>query len=83
MQCEPCAVSPYIDVRSGYRDTAPKSAYARLFPKKRRIVANGIIRTKHVMFSANPIVGGKTSIFSKAERFGRLESLSLTRGSFG
>ena len=70
----PCAASPFIDVRSGYRDTQPKSAYARLFHKKRLIVANGVIRTKHVMFSTSPIVGAKTSIFRKTESFGGLET---------
>jgi len=70
----PCAVSPFIDVRSGYRDMAPRSAYARLFHKKRLIVANGVIRTKHVMFSNSPIVGATTSIFRRAERLGRFET---------
>jgi hypothetical protein len=70
----PCAVSPFIDVRSGYRVMAPSSAYARLFHKKRLIVANGVVRTKHIMFSTSPIVGAKTSIFGKAERLGRLET---------
>lgn len=73
----PCAASPFVDVRLGYRETAPRSAYAKLFHKKRLIVANGVIRTKHVMFSRNPIVGAKTSIFNSAERFGRFESAFL------
>lgn len=70
----PCAVSPFIDVRVGYSAMAPKSAYARLFHKKRLIVANGVIRTKHIMFSSSPIVGAQTSIFRQAERFGRFET---------
>jgi hypothetical protein len=60
----PCAVSSFIDIRSGYRDAAPRSAYARLFHKKRLIVANGMIRTKHIMFSSSPI----------AARLGRFEA---------
>lgn len=70
----PCAVSTFIDIRSGYRDAAPRSAYARLFHKKRLIVANGVIRTKHIMFSSSPIVGAKTSIYNKAARLGRFEA---------
>ncbi|MGH6831671.1 MAG: hypothetical protein ACRECM_01405 [Methyloceanibacter sp.] len=70
----PCAVSTFIDIRSGYRDATPRSAYARLFHKKRLIVANGRIRTKHIMFSSNPVVGAKTSIFNKAARLGCFEA---------
>lgn len=70
----PCAVSPFVDVRLGYRAVAPRSAYAKLFHKKRLIVANGVIRTKHVMFSDSPIVGAQTSLFRRAERFGRFET---------
>jgi hypothetical protein len=73
----PCAASPFVDVRLGYRETAPRSAYAKLFHKKRLIVANGVIRTKHVMFSRSPVVGAKTSIFNGAARFGRFESAFL------
>ncbi len=73
----PCVVSPFIDLRSGYRDAAPRSAFARLFHKKRLIVAGGVIRSKHLMFSSSPFVAAKTSIFNKARRFGRFENLFL------
>jgi hypothetical protein len=72
----PYAVSPLIDVRLGYRDK-PRSAYARLFHKKRLIVANGAIQTKHVMFSYQPIVGSSTSIYNKAGRGSFLEAAFL------
>ena len=71
----PYAVSPLIDVRLGYRDK-PRSAYARLFHKKRLIVANGAIQTKHVMFSDHPIVGSSTSIYNKFPR-GRFSTLAV------
>jgi hypothetical protein len=72
----PYAVSPLIDVRLGYRDE-PRSPYARLFHKKRLIVANGAIQTKHVMFSYQPIVGSRTSIYNKAGRGSLLETAFL------
>jgi hypothetical protein len=70
----PCAVSPLIDVRSGYRVTAPNSAFAKLFHKKRLIVANDAIRTKHTLFSENPIVCASTSLFASKGQFWGFES---------
>lgn len=61
----PCAVSPFIDVRTSYRRAGGSSECAQLFHKKRLIVANGSIRTKHTFFSNNPIVSAKTCIFSQ------------------
>jgi hypothetical protein len=66
----PCAVSPFVDVREGYRSSAPNSVYARLFHKNRLWVANGTIRTKHVFFSSNPVVSAKTAILGAAARSG-------------
>jgi hypothetical protein len=71
--CFPCAVSPFVDVREGYRSAAPNSAYARLFHKNRLWVANNVIRTKHVFFSSNPIVSSKTAAFRAAARSGVAE----------
>jgi hypothetical protein len=59
----PCAVSPLVDVRQGYRGDRPE--YARYFHKKRLIVANGAIRTKHIFFSSHPIVSAETCIFAQ------------------
>jgi hypothetical protein len=75
----PCAASPFIDVRLDYRETVPRSAFAVLFHKKRLIVANDIIRTKHTMFAADPIVSAKTSVFAKARRLGRFDAAFMLR----
>ena len=66
----PCAVSPFVDVREGYRSTAPNSVYARRFHKNRLWVANDVIRTKHVFFSSDPVVSSKTAILGAAARSG-------------
>jgi hypothetical protein len=58
----PCAVSPLVDVRTSYRHD---TAFAQLFHKKRLIVANGAIRTKHTFFSSDPIVSAATCIFGQ------------------
>ena len=66
----PCAVSPFVDVREGYRSTAPNSVYARRFHKNILWVANDVIRTKHVFFSWDPVVSSKTAILGAAARSG-------------
>jgi len=66
----PCAVSQFVDVREGYRSTAPKSVYAKRFHKNRLWVANDVIRTKHVFFSSNPVVSAKSAMLGGAVRSG-------------
>jgi hypothetical protein len=61
----PCAVSPLVDVRLGYRRAGGSLECAELFHKKRLIVANGSIRTKHTFFSSDPIVSAETCIFGQ------------------
>lgn len=61
----PCAVSPLVDVRAGYHRAADNPECVRLFHKKRLIVANGTIRTKHTFFSSDPIVSEKSCIFGQ------------------
>lgn len=68
----PCAVSPLVDVRAGYRDRDGDSIWARLYHKKRLIVAGDVIRTKHVFFSEQPIVSAKSSLFAKYKLRSRL-----------
>jgi hypothetical protein len=63
----PCAVSPLVDVRAGFREIG-SPACERLFHKKRLIVAGNIIRTKHMFFSSDPIVSSNTATFGQHRR---------------
>jgi glutathione synthase/RimK-type ligase-like ATP-grasp enzyme len=60
----PCAVSPLVDVRKGY-EGSDRPEFARLFHKKRLIVADGSIRTKHIFFAPNPVVSAATCTFAQ------------------
>jgi hypothetical protein len=75
----PCAVSPLVDVRMGYRHDGGSPECAQLLHKKRLIVANGSIRTKHTFFSPDPIVSAETCIFNRQSwwsKIGLFPSLS-------
>lgn len=61
----PCAIAPLIDVRTGYQDADPSSPLARLFHKRRLIVAGSVIRTKHTFFAETPIVCARSSLFER------------------
>lgn len=61
----PCAISPFVDVREGRGQSDAQAAFRKYFHKKRLIVANGLIRTKHVLFADNPIVSSRSSVFAK------------------
>lgn len=71
----PGAVSPLVDVRQGFRATAPRGPYARFFHKKRLLVLGDRIRTKHVFFATQPIVSSDSSLFQRAHRWPRLARL--------
>ena len=60
----PGAVGPFIDTRAGYRASAPGSAWARYFHKKRTFVFGDIVLTNHAYFSEQPIVGLSACTFS-------------------
>jgi hypothetical protein len=65
----PCAIAPLVDVRSDYREKDPFSPFAGLFHKKRLIVANGAVRTKHTFFADTPIVSAASSLFGRPRRW--------------
>jgi hypothetical protein len=58
----PGAIAPLLDIRSGFR---PRDPRARYYHKKRVLVMDRVLRTKHLMFAEDPIVGSKTSIFAR------------------
>ncbi len=58
----PGAIAPLLDVRSGYRPGDPR---ARFYHKKRILVMDRVLRTKHMMFAEGPIVSSKTSVFGR------------------
>lgn len=58
----PGTVTPFIDVREGYRSRDPDSIWARLFHKKRVLVFGGVVQTHHVLFSAYPVVPDFASV---------------------
>lgn len=65
----PGAVAPLVDVRAEHRKRNPNSIYARLYHKKRLYVLGDRVRTEHVFFSREPVVGAKTYTFL---RYGRI-----------
>jgi hypothetical protein len=53
----------FIDTRQGYIDTDPRSLFARYYHKRRIHVLGDTVRTNHIYFSLDPIVGLVTSTF--------------------
>jgi hypothetical protein len=64
----PGALSPLVDVRAGFRARAPRDPRARFFHKKRALVLDGRVVTKHVLFAGQPVVSAKTSRFRIAAK---------------
>jgi hypothetical protein len=62
---DPGAAGPLVDTRVGYRGARADSIWARYYHKKRVLVLGPRIRTKHVFFSTDPIVGAKTFTFGR------------------
>jgi hypothetical protein len=56
-------ITEFVDTREGFRRKDPTSVYAWYFHKKRIHVLGNTVRTNHVYFSLDPIVGLKTSNF--------------------
>jgi hypothetical protein len=67
----PAAASPLWDVREGWRSREPRSVYARLHHKKRAYVLGDRVRTEHVFFSRDPVVGAATATFASIDRLPR------------
>jgi hypothetical protein len=55
-------VGPLVDTRAGY---PPDSIWARYYHKKRVLVLGARIRTKHVFFSGDPVVGARTCALAR------------------
>lgn len=64
----PGAVAPFVDTRAGYRTACPGSLWARYYHKKRAIVLGDIVHPRHVLFSADPIVGLKRATLYRYAR---------------
>ena len=60
----PGSVCSFVDTRNDYLRVAPESPFASHFHKKRALVFGQTVVTNHLFFSANPIVGSRTSTFS-------------------
>jgi hypothetical protein len=58
----PGAIAPLLDLRRGYAAPDPRALFHH---KKRVLVMDRVLRTKHLMFADGPIVGSKSSIFSQ------------------
>jgi hypothetical protein len=61
----PGIATSLIDTRQSYRGTAGVSVWARLHHKKRILVLGERLRTEHLLFAAEPVVCGKTSILRR------------------
>jgi len=75
----PGSVSSFIDVREEYRQSDPDSPLAGHFHKKRALIFGNTVATNHIFFSTNPIVGFKTSTFSRGRSFNPLRRWSGLR----
>jgi len=64
----PGAASPLLDVREGFRAHTPHDPRARFFHKKRALVLGDRVRSKHVMFARQPVVGARSSLYRRAAK---------------
>jgi hypothetical protein len=62
----PGALAEFVDVRSGYEASNPRTAWSQLFHKKRQFVFGHVTRTSHLFFSAEPLVASSTCTFRLA-----------------
>ena len=68
----PGIVTSLIDTRQSYRGTKAGSIWERLHHKKRILVLGERLRTEHLMFSSEPVVSAKTSLFRRYKWASRL-----------
>jgi hypothetical protein len=64
----PGTLTPFVDTRAGFRATRPDSIWARYFHKKRAFVFGDLVRTNHLFFSREPVVGLASSTFYEWHR---------------
>jgi hypothetical protein len=56
----PIAAASFVDTRRGYATERPGSLWAEYYHKKRSVVLGEIVRSRHVLFSRDPIVSLRT-----------------------
>ena len=72
----PGSMVTFFDVRDSYRQANPESPFAEYFHKKRALIFGRSAVTNHLFFSAHPIVGSRTSTFSRGRSFNPLRRWS-------
>jgi hypothetical protein len=78
----PGAVAPLWDTRESWRASHPSSPYARLHHKMRLYVLGSRVRTEHVFFASEPLVGAKSCTFRRLDRLPHwARRLALLRAS--
>ncbi|MBI3810944.1 MAG: hypothetical protein HY283_01885 [Nitrospirae bacterium] len=64
----PGTFTSFVDVREGYRATAPGTVWAHYYHKKRALVLGPIVLANEVFFSSHPIVASQTCTFGWYDR---------------
>ncbi|HEY4484915.1 MAG TPA: hypothetical protein VI702_01135 [Nitrospiria bacterium] len=64
----PGTLTSLVDVREGYRESAPGTVWARYYHKKRALVLGRIVLANEVFFSRQPIVASQTCTFGWYDR---------------